>query len=170
MADTCFLTANAALPGDKANAASYALNKPAEAGTSVWGTGGYYKYLKLALLVSSAMAITAAGATDSSEYRDIFSVSDITQNIMDQGTDPVVCGEFKLSTKQVLYYFKHAREVISRTYAHDLDYSPCHVTGKLMLKTGVSATWEINLSGIGSMNFDDGHVMFLNCERCIPKQ
>jgi hypothetical protein len=127
-----------------------------------------YRVLELVLFFTP-LAVSAGTQVSDSEYRDILSVSDIAQNVMDQGTNPVVCGDFRLSKKQVMNYFKQAREVISRTYAHDLYYAPCHVTGKLMLKTGVTATWEINLSGTGSINFDDGHVMFLNCERCIPK-
>jgi hypothetical protein len=129
----------------------------------------YYKYLKLALLNLAAMVMVAC-ATDSSEYREIISVSDLTENILAPGTDPVVCDEFKMSTKEVVYYFRHAREVSNGISSHDLDYAPCHIAGKLELENRITATWEINLSGVGHIVFDDGEVKLLNCPRCIPKR
>jgi hypothetical protein len=120
------------------------------------------------LLITLLTLVSSAHASDS-EYREILLVSDISKNILNPGTDPIVCGDFKLSTKQVLYYFKHAREVTKGTYAHDLDIAPCRITGKLELTSGIMATWEINLSGAASVDFDDGRYMYFNCERCIPK-
>ena len=120
-------------------------------------------------LITSLVLVGSAHASES-EYREILSVSDISRNILNPGSDPIICGDFRLSTKQVMYYFKHAREVTKGTYAHDLDFAPCRITGKLELKNGIMATWEINLSGAGSVDFDDGRYMFLNCDRCIPKQ
>jgi hypothetical protein len=112
-----------------------------------------------------------AGAQASeSEYRDVLSITDVVQNIVDPGNDPEICGNFKLSTKQLLHYFKNAREGLIGTYAHDLDYAPCHVTGKLMLKSGITATWKIELSGRGSIDFDDGRYMFLDCEHCVTRK
>jgi hypothetical protein len=171
MVDICFWTANTALPGNKANVASWF---PRISGAQLPHRcrlmSRHYKYLKLALLGSSAMVIVAACVTDSSEYRDILSVSDITQNVMDAGTDPVVCDDFRMSTKEVVYYFRHAREVSNGISAHDLEYAPCRVTGKLTLDNRITATWEINLSGVGHVVFDDGEVKLFSCRRCIPKR
>jgi hypothetical protein len=130
---------------------------------------GWQKVLKLVLCFTLLFLLTGAQASES-EYRDVLSITDVVQNIVDPGNDPEICGNFRLSTKQLLYYFKNAREVLIGTYAHDLDYAPCHVTGKLMLKSGITAKWKIELSGRGSIDFDDGRYMFLDCERCVTRR
>jgi hypothetical protein len=125
----------------------------------------------LKLLTSYAvLTLFAGGCVGGSEYREIAAISDITQNIIAPGTDPVVCGYFSLSEKQVMRYMRQAREVVSHTYTQELDYAPCSVTGKLELKSGITATWRIELSGRGRVVFDDQEIKLLSCERCIPKQ
>jgi hypothetical protein len=82
------------------------------------------------------------------------------------GTSPKLCKKFRLWPATVTWLLRNAPEVDRRSYAHDLDYAPCSVEGKLELRNALTGTWEIETSGRARVVFDDEHVLLLHCRRC----
>jgi hypothetical protein len=101
-----------------------------------------------------------------SVYRHIRSIEIEAQakSVDEASTD--VCRNFKLSKTAVRDVLKTSLEVDVRTYAHDLYVAPCRVEGRLATSNGLTAKWEITMSGAARMVFDDGRVMLLDCRKC----
>jgi hypothetical protein len=101
-----------------------------------------------------------------SVYRHIRSIEIEAQAKSVDGASTDVCRNFKLSKAVVRDVLKTSLEVDVRTYAHDLYVAPCRIEGRLSTSNGLTATWEITMSGAARIVFDDGRVMLLDCRKC----
>jgi|APFre7841882724_1041349.scaffolds.fasta_scaffold10780_3 hypothetical protein len=119
-------------------------------------------------LAGIAAALFVAGASSAAEsvYRDVKSISIEVQGKAAPGTDAEVCRPFRLSPAFVAWLLRNAPEVDRRYYAHELDYAPCTVEGRVILRNGLTGVWEIEMSGRARVAFDDEHVLLLHCRRC----
>jgi hypothetical protein len=101
-----------------------------------------------------------------SVYRHIDSLSIDTQEKAATAADIQVCKGFKLAKTQVLHILQNSTEIDPRTYANDLDTAPCTIEGRLKTKNGLTATWQIEMSGKARVVFDNDHVLLLHCKSC----
>jgi hypothetical protein len=120
---------------------------------------------RLAALAVALVVARGSGAAES-VYRDIARVSIEAQAKAAPGTPAEVCKSFRLSPATVTWVLRNAPEVDRRSNAHDLDYAPCTVEGKLELRNGLTGTWEIEMSGRARVVFEDERVLLLHCRRC----
>ncbi len=121
--------------------------------------------LVLCLLANLCLS-SAAWAGPPSAYREISTVDISTQAKSSAATDPQMCAAFKLSVQRVKRLLQTAREIDVRTYAHDLDTSACTVEGRLTLRNGLTGHWQVQMGGGMRVEFEDQHVMLMQCKRC----
>ena len=79
------------------------------------------------------------------------------------------CADFKLSYQEIREYISKAAEVAEHDYFHMLDWSPCHASGELAFRSGVTGIWAIQQYRAGSLKLSDGRTMYLYCPRCKAK-
>lgn len=76
------------------------------------------------------------------------------------------CADFKLSYQEVREYIRKAAQVAEHDYFHMLDWSPCHASGEVAFKGGVTGVWAIQQYRAGSLKLSDGRTIYLYCPRC----
>jgi len=76
------------------------------------------------------------------------------------------CSGFVLDEAQARQFLRDADGVERRDYMHTLDWSPCHVRGRIGFADGRSGTWTLRQFQTGSILFDDGGEVFLFCPAC----
>jgi hypothetical protein len=73
-----------------------------------------------------------------------------------------LCKDFRLTDKQVRYFFDKA-QVVSRRVIHDHhDWFPCYVSGTVDIK-GKRLDWRIRPDGVGELVLPDGSIELLSC-------
>jgi hypothetical protein len=106
----------------------------------------------------------SAGAP--SVYREIESINILEQAKSSTVADAKICSGFRLSSQRVKAVLQTAREIDVRSYANDLDVSPCTVEGQVTLRNGLKGNWQIQMGGGIQVEFEDQHIMLLYCKRC----
>lgn len=76
-----------------------------------------------------------------------------------------ICADFKLHPRQVIFFFKRAKEIDSRTFTHDR-YSPCYARGTVIFSDGTQGTWEIHSGKTALLTLEDGTGKILYCQQC----
>jgi hypothetical protein len=79
------------------------------------------------------------------------------------------CASFKLTSQEIGEYISKAAEVAEHDYFHMLDWSPCHASGEVTFKNGVTGTWTIQQYRAGSLKLSSGRTLYLYCPRCHAK-
>lgn len=79
------------------------------------------------------------------------------------------CTDFKLSPQEIREYIGKAAEVAEHDYFHMLDWSPCHTSGKITFKNGVTGIWSIQQYRAGSLKLSNGRTLYLYCPQCQAK-
>ncbi len=74
-----------------------------------------------------------------------------------------------LSHQEIRAYIGKASEVAEHDFHHMLDWSPCHASGEVSFKNGVTGTWAIQRYRAGSLTLSDGRTLYLYCPRCQAK-
>jgi outer membrane lipoprotein-sorting protein len=74
-----------------------------------------------------------------------------------------------LSQNDVREFFRRARRVSYKEYAHDLDMSRCHVTGKVVFANGDRGEWNIDRERRGLLTLSDGRNVYFYCKSCGAK-
>jgi hypothetical protein len=85
------------------------------------------------------------------------------------GETAAQCADFKLSSQEIREYIGKAGEVDEHDYFHMLDWSPCHASGEVVLKNGVTGIWAIQQYRAGSLKLSNGRTLYLYCPRCQAK-
>jgi hypothetical protein len=75
------------------------------------------------------------------------------------------CNDFRLTPKQVKFFFRKANRITTYQLAHDYDWLSCYVTGTVLDKTG-KYTWEMRPIGIGRLVTPSGEIIWLGCKTC----
>ena len=84
--------------------------------------------------------------------------------------EPVAqCAGFNLSEQEIREYIGKAAEVTEHDYFHMLDGSPCHASGEVTFKNGVTGIWAIQQYRAGSLKLSNGQTLYLYCPRCQAK-
>ncbi|NHZ32810.1 hypothetical protein [Massilia rubra] len=127
-------------------------------------------------LAASASVATADGSGTEPKMRNAHLAPITTVTIENNGaTSPASkepaeqCADFKLSSQEVRKYIGKAAEVAEHDYLHMLDWSPCHASGKVTFKGGVTGTWEIQQYRAGSLKLSNGRTVYLYCPQCKAK-
>jgi hypothetical protein len=105
-------------------------------------------------------------ANPTSVYREIKRIDIAAQAKSASAADSGLCSGFKLSSQKVKKILETAREIDSRFYTHEIDFSPCSVEGKVTLRNGLQGTWQVQMGGGIRIEFEDQHVMLLHCKKC----
>lgn len=79
------------------------------------------------------------------------------------------CSDFKLSYQEIHTYIGHASEIAEHDYFHMLDWSPCHASGEIAFRNGVTGTWAIGQYRAGSLKLSNGRTLYLYCPQCQAK-
>ena len=79
--------------------------------------------------------------------------------------EPEPCSTFRPSEAQVAAYVARARRLSQRAFLHETDWSACHATGSLTLRSGGVAHWMLQRLGAGYMVID-GRRYYFNCSDC----
>lgn len=79
------------------------------------------------------------------------------------------CTDFVLKESDVRQFFKVARFSTSHENVHDLDVSRCYASGRIVLRDGQEATWQINRSRSGILRFADNSTLYFFCGKCRSK-
>ncbi len=79
------------------------------------------------------------------------------------------CTKFKLSDQEIGEYIGKAGAVAEHDYFHMLDWSPCHASGKVTFKNGMTGTWAIQQYRAGSLKLSNGRTLYLYCPQCQAK-
>ncbi|MCW7538223.1 hypothetical protein OOT46_10225 [Aquabacterium sp. A7-Y] len=79
---------------------------------------------------------------------------------------PAACADFALAPDDVRAYFRQARRTTERQFTHDLEMSPCHAHGRLVLADGQRGDWFIDRERRGRLGLGDGRTLFFHCPAC----
>lgn len=82
---------------------------------------------------------------------------------------PESCADFVLKESDVRQFFKVARFSTSHANVHDLDVSRCYASGRIVLRDGQEATWQINRARLGNLWFSDDSTLYFFCGKCRSK-
>lgn len=131
--------------------------------------------LILALTAGTSLAAEGSSASEPNLRRThLPPISTIT--IRNSGTTSPVAGEskeecadFKLSYEEIHAYIGQAAEVAEHDFHHLLDWSPCHASGEVTFKNGLTGIWAIQRYRAGSLTLNDGRTLYLYCPRCQAK-
>jgi len=83
-----------------------------------------------------------------------------------EGTPREQCTNFKLSYQEIQAYIGNASEVSEHDYFHMLDWSPCHASGEITFKNGVTGSWAIGQYRAAALKLSNGRTLYLYCPRC----
>jgi len=131
--------------------------------------------LMFAITVSALIAADDASGTEPTLRKThLPAISTIT--IRNSGTtshasdEPAEqCTNFKLSHQEIHAYISNASEVAEHDYFHMLDWSPCHASGEITFRNGLSGAWDIQQHRAGSLQLSNGRTLYLYCPRCQAK-
>ena len=79
------------------------------------------------------------------------------------------CADFILKDEDVRQFFKVARFSTSHENVHDLDVSRCYASGRIVLRDGQEATWQINRARSGILWFPDNSTLYFFCGKCSSR-
>ena len=80
-----------------------------------------------------------------------------------------VCQDFKLTEKQILYFFAHSRDVETYSFGKQYAWFPCSIRGKLQSKE-ITYSWQISPAGTAVLEDGEGQQRYLACdctEECL---
>jgi hypothetical protein len=80
-----------------------------------------------------------------------------------------LCADFILNESDVRQFFKVARFSTSHENVHGLDVSRCYASGRIVLRDGQEATWQINRARSGILWFSDDSTLYFFCGKCRSK-
>jgi hypothetical protein len=76
------------------------------------------------------------------------------------------CSSFTLNTSQLHRYLSKAKRVNEQDALHNLDWSACYASGKLIFADGSSAHWSVNRYRSGTLLMPDGKKISMYCPSC----
>lgn len=82
---------------------------------------------------------------------------------------PESCADFVLKKSDVRQFFEVARFSTFHEHVHDLEISRCYATGRLVLRDGQVAQWEIDRARLGVVWLPDGRSLHFFCGKCRSK-
>lgn len=97
-----------------------------------------------------SVTVTAAGLGD--DKRDV-------------AGEPRPCTEFRPGTNQIREFVARAKRVSHQGFVHEADWSACHATGRLRLRSGTVAEWVVQRLGAGYLTIN-GQRHYFVCEKC----
>jgi hypothetical protein len=76
------------------------------------------------------------------------------------------CASFRVDERLVLRYLRRARLVDPATAHSTLLWSPCYAAGRLTLRDGRQARWQLTQFGVGWLRIGAGEEHTLYCPAC----
>jgi hypothetical protein len=131
--------------------------------------------LFFAVVASASVAMGDGSGTEPKMRKTHLSpISTVTiRNIgatsLTSGEPAAQCADFKLSSHEIREYIGKAAEVDEHDYFHMLDWSPCHASGEVAFKNGVTGIWSIQQYRAGWLKLSNGRTLYLYCPRCQAK-
>ena len=82
---------------------------------------------------------------------------------------PESCAPFRLSEKQVRWYFAKAKATDAQSVDATLARAPCYASGHIGFANGQNVEWRIEQYGVGTIDWPRGKPTVTYCATCKAK-